>query len=267
MLYEGINYDYYSAEEAYAIITVTNKDRTIHYSFIDNKREIYHQYIEPIIAPKRLEEKNNKLEKVILTKQNKNEKKKNVNKVLKAADFLVRTTNYQCTNRTHDLVRINAIVRVMKRDEIIEVELPAYYCEICNRYYILENDYNQLKRYGYICCRIDTFESLINPNNNPFGGLKDKSLLMNYGYRVDKKTGLSEKQRQDILSFMIDNGIITKSEIINHLTFLVSMNKKKTRNYDAVQKWKNDIRFVQNHEKVKSNVYTQSIKVPIMLIS
>ncbi len=187
-------------------------------------------------------------------------------RILSAADFIIRTTNYQCTNKNHELIRINAIVRVMNSSGVIEVELPAYYCRKCDRYYILESDYSQLKTYGYICCRVDTFESLMNPDYNYFGKLNEKSILMNYGYSVEKKKELSEEERHEILSFMIDNNILKKNKIIDYLNWFININKKQSNKQNAITKWKKDIEFIQAHQKVEENVYAKSIKVPIRRI-
>ncbi|MBO6275018.1 MAG: hypothetical protein J6M91_05715 [Methanobrevibacter sp.] len=48
-------------------------------------------------------------------------------KVLKPTDFLVRTSDYQCTFKNHELVQVTVVVNVLNPNEIIEAEFPAYY--------------------------------------------------------------------------------------------------------------------------------------------
>ena len=218
----------------------------IHYYYEDKDSEMYSQYY--------------------LIERFKNDYNKSGDdqvRVLDVADFLVRTTVLQCTLNEHELVRINAIIQVKNNIGTTEVEVPAYYCAKCNRYYILERYYRQVKKYGYICCRVDEYESLIKSTNSIYGKLNERSILMNYGYTVDKKVGLSDKQRQDILSFMIDNNIIKKNKIINYLEWFITLNKEQPFKQDAVIKWKRDIKYVQSHEKVAYSVYAKSIIAPI----
>lgn len=42
-----------------------------------------------------------------------------------------------------------------------EVEVPAAYCYVCDKYYILDEDYRMLKKKGVVLCHIDEKEELV----------------------------------------------------------------------------------------------------------
>ena len=188
--------------------------------------------------------------------------KNNVN-LLDVADFLVRSTYYGCTNNKHKLIRINAAVKVKSKNNIYEVIIPAAYCEKCNRYYILEAHYNVLKKYGYICCRIDTFESLQKVAGNMFSTFQEKSILSWYGYNVKQQDDLSDDERHRILDFIIGNHIQTSYEVINRLEQNIALRKNNPLMIYAIEKWEKDIEYIRKNQKAAGLVKVNSIKVPV----
>ena len=197
-----------------------------------------------------------------------NENENDKTRILDVTDFLVRTAKYQCTFKTHKLYKLNAIVRVMDTSSklITEIEVPSYYCSKCDRYYILESDYRDIQKNGYICCRVDSYESLANPDYGYFGKLNEKSILMNYGYNVDKRKELTEKERHEILSFMIDNNIIKKSKAIEYINWFITISKNHSNRQDAITKWKKDIAYLQEYTKSETSDYSRSIKKSVKRI-
>lgn len=191
---------------------------------------------------------------------------KNKVNLLDVADFLVRSTFYGCTNNKHKLIRINAAVKVKSKNNIYEAIIPAAYCEKCNRYYILEKHYNSLKKYGYICCRIDTFESLQKVAGNMFSTFQEKSILSWYGYNVKQQEELSDDERHKILDFIIGNHIQTSYEVINRLEQNIALRKNNPLMIYAIEKWEKDIEYVRNSQKITGLIKINSIKVPVKKI-
>lgn len=187
-------------------------------------------------------------------------------KLLKVADFLVRSSTYGCVNNKHQLIRINAAIKIKNTNGIYEVQVPAAYCSKCNKYYILEKYYNELKKYGYICCKIDTFETIQKNYGSGFSSFQDKSILTLYGYSVDKQKDIPEGERHSILDFVIDNGIQNKYQVISHLENNINLRKHNYIYKDAIIKWENDIDYVRKKQKIKAVVRVDSIKVPIKKI-
>ena len=84
--------------------------------------------------------------------------------------------------------------------------------------------------------------------------LARESILMQYGYNVSKVEGLSNESRQKILAIIIDNKILSKTEIISYLDFFINQRLSLNNMKDAVAKWKEDRKFVENY---KNDVYGQ----------
>lgn len=88
-------------------------------------------------------------------------------------------------------------------------------------------------------------------------GLALQSVLMQYGYNVSQNDGLTDEHRQRILTFIIDNNILSKSEIISYFNFFISQKQKMDNMKWAIMKWNRDREFV---EKYKND---EGIKVKI----
>lgn len=84
--------------------------------------------------------------------------------------------------------------------------------------------------------------------------LAQESVLMQYGYTVSQTEGLSATSRQKILAVIIDNRIMTKSEIISYLDFFISQRSSRSNMEIAISKWEADREFVENY---RLGEYTQ----------
>ena len=173
-------------------------------------------------------------------------------------DLLVRSSNYNCANRFHHLQRIHAIVNVLKNGEVKEVRTEAAYCPECDRYYILERDYQSLKRSGTICCKIIEFEELLH-NKQSFSDWQEKSILRTYGYTVSKTENLTKQERHQILDFVMENKIMTSNQIISHLVWQIETRKRMWNMQDAISKWEDDIRYVRQYQYLNKSVRVRQI--------
>ena len=92
--------------------------------------------------------------------------------------------------------------------------------------------------------------------------LAQESLLRQYGYNVNANEGLSSDRRKRILQILVDNHIMTKSEIVSYLKFFISQRKNNSSMKIAVEKWNSDKAFIENY-KIGSlqNYYVGSLKV------
>lgn len=186
------------------------------------------------------------------------EPKKEEPQIIGVADFLVRTTNYACTNKDHNLKRIKALVNVFSGQKMFETTIDAAFCPECNKYYILERDYQLLRLRGRICCKVVEIDELLR-SGLTFNSWQEKSLLRIYGYNVNKNENLTQEERQRILSFVLENGIMTSYEIINHLEWQISTREGRLNMSDAISKWEDDIRYVRNYQYVNATVRVRSI--------
>lgn len=230
-------------------------DNEIYQLFYDNSRNLYFSY-ENIQTDSCI---------IINSLEIENSKDIHKNRVIGVADFLVRVSSYHCVISKHKLDYVDAIVSVLYRNSLLEIIIPASYCPECNKYYILERHYEALKKQGYICCRIDTYDSLVAEGKGYYSGYQEKSILRQYGYSVSKKIGLTERERHRILDFVIDNHILSKADVIDHIEWQIS-DKKNRDNMDiAIEKWESDIRYVQK-KIIGVTIRVNSIKVPIKRI-
>lgn len=129
------------------------------------------------------------------------------------------------------------------------VEFPARFCKTCKTYYISEFTYNKLKNQGRLLCQVASLQEYKEYTKAKlFGDLKPQNILNIIGYNVDAKNGLSDAQRRTILMYAIEEGVVSKKEAINHISFLIKLNEK-TNKLDALQKWKSDRDYLQGYVK------------------
>ena len=78
------------------------------------------------------------------------------------------------------------------------------------------------------------------------------SKLALYGYSAGKN-GLSTQDRRKILKHILDNGIMSGYEIIEHLQGLISLREGRTdKDFStAINNWREDIRFVNDYKDNK----------------
>ena len=74
----------------------------------------------------------------------------------------------------------------------------------------------------------------------------EQSKLYQYGYSVSKDSGLSTKQRQDLLAHLIFTKQLSKGYVLSLLEHLIEINGRKETNNNAVAKWTADLNFVRN---------------------
>lgn len=170
-------------------------------------------------------------------------------------DFLVRRAVFKCMHSKHKVEDLVAAVKVIDDDGREKlVKITAGYCEQCKIYFIMESTYEKLRNMGVVLCRICDEKSYM--KNTWVNGMKlaQESILMQFGYTVSQEEGLSSSRRQKILAVMIDNKILSKSEIISYLDFFISQRQYQSKFEIAVSKWEADREFVQEY---KVGQYTQ----------
>ena len=237
------------------------------YSNIPFQHVLYHgETIKNIIEKKFIPVHNNlsqKLQEKEIIKTINNSKKENVKEkkisqeVLKitAKDFVVRRTVFKCMHSQHEVVDLVANVEVVSDNGKKHLEkISAGYCETCKIYFIMESTYEKLRNKGVVLCRICDEKSYM--KNSFVNGVRlaKESILMQFGYNVSQIEGLSATKRQKILAVMIDNDVLTKSEIISYLDFFISQRQHQSKFSIAVSKWEADREFV---EEYRIGEYTQ----------
>ncbi len=172
------------------------------------------------------------------------------------ADIVVKTNIYKC-NKKHKIEQIQAKVEVVNSfGEIIEILCPAGYCQNCNCYFILEEDFERLKKRGIILCQIVSEEIYRTGNSNYSINLKAESVLHQAGYNVSSATNLSDIQRREILKRVVDYELYSISGLCSFLDYLIDKNLQVRRRdmSSAISKWQSDRNFISNYNIEKRRI-------------
>lgn len=196
-----------------------------------------------------------------IIKQNINNINNKVSKSTNKISFLVRSQLKSCVSKNHNLDSIVVEIQVIDTNgSIKKVETNGFYCNDCKLYYILESEYEKIRRKGTPLCQIFEEIKYLNNISNKFD-LNYESILYSFGYNVNAQNNLSDKQRFKILTFIIDNGILSKSEVISYLNYFINMRIGRKEYQNAISKWKTDINVLNKYKSIKINKQVEAIKV------
>ena len=163
-------------------------------------------------------------------------------------DFVVRGNVFKCMHNKHKIDNIDAIISIDNEGKRQQIKISAGYCAQCKIYFIMDSTYKRLKKKGMILCRITDEKNYYKENSINGIRLAQESLLMQYGYNVSQTEGLTATGRQKILAVIIDNKIMSKSEIISYLDFFISQRSSIPNMEVAISKWETDREFVENYK-------------------
>lgn len=139
-----------------------------------------------------------------------------------------------------DYETVTALVYCAGRD--LPVYIDVYYSKLNDEYFINSDSYElYTRRYGLPYVRIISDEY---GGNFGYDDLRQQSELSLYGYSVGKNAGLTSADRQRLLQQLLDNHFMTKSQIINHLEWLINTHKYRESMRDACDCWKEDLMYV-----------------------
>ena len=166
-------------------------------------------------------------------------------------DFIVRTNLFKCF-KNHTVEDIAAEVTVVDRKGNIKYpKVHATYCPNCNKYFIQQSTYNDLKHWGIILHRVITHKEFVSGSymtDNLSNELADESILHIMGYNVSKSDNLSDEQRWTILECIVDNEIASKSKVIAYLNSFIYRNGSKNNMDEAIGKWECDRNHIQKYK-------------------
>ena len=164
-------------------------------------------------------------------------------------DFVVRTNVFKCMHNKHKIDNVDALMNLDIDGKVQQIRVSAGYCSQCKVYFILDSTYQNLKRKGIILCRVSDEKAYAKNGYVNEMHLAQESLLMQYGYSVSQMEDLSSTRRQKILAILIDNGIMSKSEIISYLDFFIRQRSSDSRMEIAISKWETDREFVEEYRR------------------
>ena len=171
-------------------------------------------------------------------------------------DFVVRRTTFKCLHQHHTLQNVDANIGLIDRlGNIIQAKASAGYCEECKVFFIMESTSQNLKLRGTPMCRISDEKAYMAREVVSNGmRLSQESILMQYGYSVSQTEGLSDARRRKILAVLVDNKVLTRSDVIGYLDFFISQRKHQHQYEKAIEKWESDREFIAHY---KTGSYTE----------
>lgn len=184
-------------------------------------------------------------------KNRETQKQEKTNIILGLHDIVVLSNTLNC-DINHKIHDVRAGLPILDEDgEVNIVYVIASYCENCNRYTITKEVFNNIK--GVILCEILNNKGKL-PENKDEAEIEieqQQSILYRYGYNVKASENLSSKQRHIIIASLVEANILTRIQIIDHLTSLINRGGKIENWKQAVDKWKQDRHFTKNYKKEK----------------
>lgn len=169
-------------------------------------------------------------------------------------DFVVRANVFKCMHNKHKIDNVVAMINIDDNGKRKQIKISAGYCSQCKIYFIMDSTYQNLKKKGMVLCRVTDEKNYMKGGYVNGIKLAQESLLMQYGYNVSQTEGLTATARQKILAVIIDNKIMSKSEIISYIDFFISQRSSNSRMEVAISKWEADREFVENY---RIGEYTQ----------
>ena len=127
-------------------------------------------------------------------------------------------------------------------------------------YFLLRSEYDRVFNKGILLCKMIEKEEFYKSGINGFADIKGESVLMQNGYNVQAKVGLTDIQRQTILANIMDEKILSASQIISYLQFFKAQKRNLPSYKMAVDKWDADLQFTKLYQQdKKQRVFINSI--------
>lgn len=162
--------------------------------------------------------------------------------------LIVLSNTLKCSSN-HNTKDILAKIPVLDTTgHIFYVTRNASYCPTCNRFTMLKEDFDRIN--GVVTCKVidETQQSNSSTYNNDFDSEQSKSVLTQYGYNVQTKSSISKEQRQIVLASIIEAQIMSRREIMDHISTLIERGSKIKSWNLATQKWREDRDYVASYD-------------------
>ena len=170
-------------------------------------------------------------------------------KEITSGDFVIRTNLFKCYHESHKLEEIIGLLKIVlpSGKEIVE-KVPGAYCEKCHCFFMSISEYQRVKKKGVLLCQIIDHEEYHKYGKLTHFNGATESILMRCGYNVKANVGLTDLQRQMILSSIINNKIMQPHYIVSYLNTFIAQKSCLPQYKTAVDKWRRDREFVLAYE-------------------
>lgn len=167
--------------------------------------------------------------------------------IIKAHCLIGLKSTRSCSINSHKIKDIIAKIPVKVCGKPTIETVPAWYCEVCNVYYILHTTYDGINgipicdvkdfRTGQYISHSSDYDNVVTSNC--------ESILHKLGYNVDQRNELSSQERHEILAQIVTKRQIAKNEIISLLQYYIWRNENNVNMSFAIEKWEEDLDFMK----------------------
>ena len=181
---------------------------------------------------------------------------------LNYTDVLVISHSLVCNNGHHSVVPMTGLVPLLtSKNTQINYEIYVGHCTQCDRYFVFQADYNKMRLSGEPLCQVLDESSTKEKKKSRFQ-YKSQSVLNAMGYTVNASIKLTSQERQKILEEAIRSNLFSINDLLYFLNWLVNTRKSQSKYSNAIEKWKEDIDFVENYKKKeRESVYIKSMTI------
>ena len=194
-----------------------------------------------------------KLRKQILARREGYRRFKEIDNNIKPVDIHIYRGKRLCKKHLTEVEILAVYVYGMQTREAHPIDV--YFCPVCKEYFVNYEVYLDFcKRYGLPPFRLHDDQDEGSEGSDYYDRLRDHSELNLYGYNVNEKNCLTVLQRQKLLADLIDSGLMTQAQICGFLEDIMRMHRKNPNSTTAMEKWKADLAFVQDHKMDSTHV-------------
>lgn len=175
--------------------------------------------------------------------------------LIKPQDFIVRVQTFNCSNKNHTLLPIQAelLTRSFDGKSLSSILIPAGYCKECKHFYILSSIFMQKSLFmkGALCDVVfeKDLHTYLLTRRIDSGKLAQESIMKKCGYTVSNMTGLNDQERSNLLGQIIKHGILSQKEVESFLNWLIHLNSTNPLQTEAVAKWRDDLESISKKAK------------------
>lgn len=164
---------------------------------------------------------------------------------IKPYDIIIISDLRRCANQNHNVKDVTAILYTVINEHKQKQYINASFCFECCRYTISQSEFNNIE--GKPICQIEWHNnSQIQNNTDTWDFNTQHSILYKLGYNVQKQSGLSADVRRKILTDIIKNRKLSKSQICSYLEMFIKQKRGQPNMKEAVSKWKSDLQYIRN---------------------
>lgn len=163
-------------------------------------------------------------------------------------DTLIIRSNTLFCDKKHHLVDMAGEVEICDSLGVcFKCLFPIVYCAECDMYFLLEGTYKKLREKGVLLCQVMDYRTYkrYGAYSPASAYWREESPLKILGYSVSNESGLSIKQRREILRGTIGKGVLSKQRVLEYLDFFMKLNHTHT---EAVERWQDDREYICNYE-------------------